>query len=337
MNIYQDITSMWRYGDVFSAEDVSAGEGISLAEGFTPIHEAPRTASRFGYSRLLIKDESQNPSGSFEDRGAAYTITKMLVQGAKGIVLQSTGNAGASFATYAARAGLPCHVVVPRDILAVNADQIRRSGADLTYLEDWSLADFACSRIVTATGYANVSTTNTPHRVIANQSLGYEIVEQCGRRMPDAIFLPASGGDSVLALKQAFDSICNEALSPQLFISQYDGCAPLVAAFCAGLKHVMPSPSVEISGAMRTAFPRRGAQVLAAIRSSGGGAHAVSPALAGFFASNCARDDGLGVGLEGGSALAFAAAAVVSGTLPKSSTILVVNTAGVSKVAPHFF
>ncbi|WP_444633988.1 pyridoxal-phosphate dependent enzyme [Cupriavidus oxalaticus] len=335
MHINSDVRGMWRYADLFSAADLDASRSITLGEGDTPVHEAPRTAANIGCHRILIKDESQNPSGSFKDRSGAYTVLKMREQGAKGIVLQSTGNAAASFAIYAARAGLPCHVVVPDDVLPMNVHQIIRSGAMLTQLSDWTQADATCAQIAKATGFHVVSAANTPHRMYAKQSLGFEIVEQCDGDMPDAIFCPTGGGIAVLALRQALGRLCGDRGMPRLYISQYAGCCPIVDAFNAGVDHVSPCPTADTPrGGMRTPFPRRGADVLQAI--SSGGAFSVSPAAAALQAGNCGKQDGINVGLECGTALASAAIALIVGDLPRTSTIMVVNTAGISKMDPRY-
>lgn len=336
MNLIHQDNSMWRYADLFS--DVERACRVSLGEGFTPVLDAPNLASSLGCKRLAIKDESQNPTGTFKDRSASYTVTKMVQEGARGIVLQSTGNAAASFAVYAARAGIPCHTIVPTDVLDINVEQILRVGAELTSLEDWGRASQFCADLAKETGYTNVSAANTPYRAHAKRSLGYEIFEQCGTDLPDAIFCPTGGGLALLSLKSALDSLLVSDApieTPRLFASQFAGCAPIARAYAEGAKHVTPWDVIDTPrGGMRTPSPSLGDRVLDAVKR--GGAFAVSPQDASRLALKAARDDGLLVGLECGTALAAVELALNRGLLGGDTSIMVINTAGPFKLDPGY-
>jgi threonine synthase len=335
MKIHAHIASMWRYADALPLDDTT--HCVTLGEGWTPLIDAPRFAQALGCERLLVKDEGQNPTGTFKDRSASLTISRLREGGTAGIVLHSTGNASAAFAIYAARAGLECAAFVPSDLLDANVAQMRLAGADIHKLDDWSRASAMASAYADRSGYLNVSAGRTPYRIQGKMTLGYEIAEQLDWRLPDAIICPTGGGTGVLALQSAFDALLARGLAhgprPRLFISQYEGCAPLVEAHRNGRATTVPWARIDTPrGGMRTASPSAGEQVLAVI--SGGGAYAVSAPAALGAARAIARADGILVGLEGGTALAAVRAALDCGNLSSHSTIVVINTGTALKSDP---
>ncbi|VVE23519.1 pyridoxal-phosphate dependent enzyme [Pandoraea anhela] len=336
MNVIEHETSMWRYADLFSESE--RVHRVSLGEGFTPVLDAPRLAASLGCKRLVIKDESQNPTGSFKDRSASYTVTKAVQEGAHGITLQSTGNAAASFAVYAARAGIACHAIVPADVLDINVEQILRVGARLTKLDDWRRASQFCAEVARDSGFTNVSAANTPHRAHAKRSLGFEIVEQSAATVPDAIFCPTGGGLALLSMEKAFETLIfpdGDVGFPRLFACQYSGCAPIARAYAQGANEVTPWGAIDTPrGGMRTPSPSLGARVLNAV--SRGGAFAIAPQAAARLALDAARRDGLLVGLECGVALAALEAALKQGGLERDLSIMVINTAGPFKLDPEY-
>lgn len=337
MSIHTTIPSMWRYVDMLPLRDER--HRISLGEGWTPLIEAPRTAAALGHVRLLIKDEGRNPTGSFKDRSASWTISRLQEQRAVGVVLHSTGNAGAAFATYAARAGMACVSFVPRDVLEANVAQMLDAGARVEMLDDWSAAPNRAAALATDLGYVDVSTGRTTLRAEGKQTLAAEIVEQLDGRFPDFVVCPTGGGTAVLALHRAFEALRDAGAAtgplPRLVISQYTGCAPIVAAHRAGDDTVRPWSRIETPrGGMRTAKPGLGREVLAAIRD--GGAYAIDPGVARKSCAGLAANDGIAIGLEGGTALAAAEMIVRDKPIASQSTIVVVNTATALKSDPAY-
>ncbi len=314
-----------------------------MEEGWTPLLDAPRTAARIGCRRLLIKDESQNPTGSFKDRSASYTISHLRQEGAVGVVLNSTGNASAAFAAYAARASLPCVCVVPRDVLYANVLQIQLAGAELVLLDDWTDASRLSDEIAQVRGFQNVSASRTPHRIIGKMTIGYEIVEQLDGRFPDYVVCPTGGGTALLALKRAFEGIKLrgevDGDVPRLVISQYEGCSPLVEAFRSGLSNVKPWPRIDTPrGGMRTPAPTMAPAVLDAI--SQGGAYAINPMQARKAVREMSSTDGVCLGLEAGTALAAVELGLKWEEIAADACIVIINSASVLKselAAPDVF
>jgi len=328
---------MWRYGDVLPL--ASSDERVTIGEGWTPLIEAPRTAATLGCSRLLVKDEGQNPTGTFKDRSASYAISRLKARGANGVILNSTGNASASFSIYAARAGISCIAIVPEDVLDGNVLQMRASGARIERLADWTQAASRTRELAMQAGYIDVSADRCPDRGQAKRTIAYEIAEQLGWRAPDAIFFPTGGGLAVLAVHAAFSEMLRmgqiEGAMPRIFVSQYAGCAPIVAAYDRSAPAVEPWSAINTPrGGMRTASPRLGTEVLSVL-SANGGAFAIEPGVAHEATISIAGRDGILLGLEAGTALAAVAKAIEHQPKLGDATVVVINTASCLKSDPQ--
>ncbi|MEE2898121.1 MAG: threonine synthase, partial [Gemmatimonadota bacterium] len=188
---------LWRYEEVLPVRDRSAQ--LKLGEGWSPLVDAPRTAARLAVRKLWIKDEGQNPTGSFKARGLCLAVSRALELGAEELALPSAGNAGSAAAAYGAAAGLPVHVVVPSDTPPAILEEIRALGADLQLL-DGLISD--CGKVVKQGveqhGWFDLSTLKEPYRVEGKKTMGYELFEQLGRRLPDAIIYPTGGGTGLI-------------------------------------------------------------------------------------------------------------------------------------------
>jgi threonine synthase len=218
---------------------------ISLGEGFTPLLEAKTLARELGLTRLWIKDEAQNPTGSFKDRGLSVAISRAKELGVKKVAIPSAGNAGGSLAAYAARAGIEAHVFMPRDTPTANQIEAEQYGAQLT-LVDGLIND--CGRIIaerkSVEGWFDVSTLKEPYRVEGKKTTGYEIAEQLDWNLPDVIIYPTGGGTGLIGMWKAFQEM--EELGwigskrPRMVSVQASGCAPIVKAFDEGRQSAEP-------------------------------------------------------------------------------------------------
>jgi threonine synthase len=228
------VSSLWRYRELLPLQDDA--NLISLGEGYTPLLDAKNLAGELGLRRLWIKDEGQNPTGSFKDRGLSMAISRAKELGVKKAAIPSAGNAGGSFAAYAARAGIEAHVFMPRDTPLANRIEVEQYGARLT-LVDGLIND--CGRIIaerkSAEAWFDFSTLKEPYRVEGKKTMGYEIAEQLGWRLPDVIIYPTGGGTGLIGMWKAFAEL--EALGwihsarPRMVSVQASGCAPIVRAF----------------------------------------------------------------------------------------------------------
>ncbi|MYJ67689.1 MAG: threonine synthase [Gemmatimonadetes bacterium] len=271
--------TLWRYQEVLPVRDPACR--VSLGEGFTPLVNSPRLARRLGLGRLWIKDEGQNPTGSFKDRGLCMAVSRALELGATELAIPSAGNAAGSAAAYGAAAGMPVHVVVPFDTPLPILAEIRALGADLQLL-DGLISD--CGAVVRQRcerdGWWDLSTLKEPYRVEGKKTMGYELFEQLGGRLPDAIVYPTGGGTGLIGMWKAFEEM--EALGwigtgrPRMFAVQSTGCAPMVRAWEEGRDAAPTWENAETYAAgLRVPGAVGDFLILRALRESGGGAVAV--------------------------------------------------------------
>ena len=225
--------TMWRYDAVLPEADP-----VSLGEGFTPMLPSREFASVF------IKDEGMNPTGSFKARGLSAAVTMARHFGLKKIAIPSAGNAAGALAAYAAAAGVEAHIFMPKDVPAANRIECDYYGAHVT-LVDGLISD--CARKVAELkesdawkreGWFDVSTTKEPYRVEGKKTMGYEVAEQLGWKLPQGIIYPTGGGVGLLGMWKAFEEM--EALGwigperPKMICVQSAGCAPVVKAWEEG-------------------------------------------------------------------------------------------------------
>ena len=222
------VASMWRYAEVLP--DASP---VTLGEGFTPM-----LASR-EFASVFIKDEGLNPTGSFKARGMSAAVTMARHYGLKKVAAPSAGNAGGALAAYAAAAGIEAHIFMPKDVPLANRVECDYYGAQVT-LVDGLISD--CGRMVAERkdkeGWFDVSTLKEPFRVEGKKTMGYEVAEQLGWKLPDAIIYPTGGGVGMIGMWKAFDEMEElgwiGAERPKMITVQASGCAPIVKAWEAG-------------------------------------------------------------------------------------------------------
>ena len=181
-----------------------SGMSVTLGEGNTPLLPAPRLSEQLG-CELWLKWEGANPTGSFKDRGMTVAVSRALERGAPGVVCASTGNTAASAAAYAARAGLPAVIVIPKGAVARGKlAQVLAAGADLREVEGtFEEAHALARRLADEEGWVNVNSIN-PDRIEGQASAAREIVDQLGGP-PDVLALPYGGGGNTLAYARGFD------------------------------------------------------------------------------------------------------------------------------------
>jgi threonine synthase len=299
--------TMWRYREMLP---IGADEGpISLGEGATPLLALTALAADSGGGALYLKDEGQNPTGSFKARGMSVAVTVAKRLGAAALVAPSAGNAGSALAAYGARAGLPVRVYVPRDTPALLIDEMRGYGADVVLVD--GLIDDAgriAAQYAQEHGAFNCATFREPYRVEGKKTMAYELVEQIGDA-PGTIVYPTGGGTGLVAMWKAFDEL--EALGwigsarPVMVCVQAEGCAPIVRAFNAGeeLAARVENGTTAMWG-LRVPGGIGDRLSLRALRESRGHAVAVSDEAADAAMREIHRREGIDVTEEGAATLA---------------------------------
>ena len=271
---------MWRYFEVLPVHDQS--NVVTLGEGYTPLLRADRLRREIGCGPLLIKDEGVNPTSSFKARGLSTAVSKAKELGVKALTIPTAGNAGGALAAYAARAGMVAHVFMPADAPEANRKEVEVMGARLT-LVDGLIGDAGAlsRRMASEHGLFDVSTLQEPYRAEGKKTMGYEIAEQMGWRMPDVIVYPTGGGTGIVGIWKAIQEMETMGLlngqRPRMFCVQAEGCAPIVRAFHSGADHAEPWQNARtLAAGIRVPSAIGDYLILNALRESKGGAVTVS-------------------------------------------------------------
>lgn len=270
--------SLWRYAPLLPADPAQA---VTLHEGWTPLIDAQNLSGKLGIRRLLIKDEGRNPSGTFKDRGASVAVSRYRELGVSTVAHNSSGNAGGSWSLYAARAGITCVNILPTDAQPASRQHCRASEQPTFLLENWHDGGRLVAEACDKNGWLNICTLREPYRLEGKKTMGLEIAEQLGWRLPDAIVYPMGGGLGALGIYKAFEELLAlgwiSGRLPRLYITQYEGCAPLVRAWEDGASECTPWGAIEIPpGGLKSPNPPGGAAVLERLQRHGGGAVTVS-------------------------------------------------------------
>lgn len=322
--------TMWRYLELLPPGN--SQERISLGEGGTPLVDAGRLAAGLGLSRLWIKDESANPTGSFKARGLSAAVTMAKALGAESLAIPSAGNAGGALAAYAARAGLQAHVFMPRDVPPANRIECETLGAEV-HLVDGLITD--CGRLVSQEAKVNdwfdVATLKEPYRIEGKKTLGLELAEQLRWRLPDVILYPTGGGTGLVGMWKAFDEMQQlgwiDSKRPRMVSVQAAGCAPVVRALEQGKTRCIPwSPATTRAAGLRVPRAIGDFLMLKILRQSGGTAVAVTDEEMLAEAGTMGRSEGLFVCPEGGATLAALKKLIRSGFVQPSDEVVLFNT-----------
>jgi threonine synthase len=314
---------------------------ITLGEGSTPLVRLERWPHSLGLEQVYAKLEYAGPTGSFKDRGAAVLISHAVARGARHVVEDSSGNAGAAIAAYAARAGLECTIFAPAGAPPAKLVQIRAYGGEVIPVEG-SREDVAAAAVAAAaespssTYYAGHN--SNPYFVEGTKTAAFELAEEFPGGLPDDVILPVGGGSLFCGLALGIAQWRAEGLrqaSPRIHLVQARGCMPLVAAFEAGESQPLAVDRYPtVAGGIEIASPQRGALILRLLRESGGSAIAVGDdeILAAHRA--LARLDG--IYMEPTSAAAFAGLShlVDRGVISRNDRVAVLVTGSGLKNPP---
>jgi threonine synthase len=323
--------TMWRYREWLPLLD--GEEPVTLGEGMTPLVRVPSVERALGVDRVWIKDEAQNPTGSFKARGMAAAMTRAVLAGARRYTVPTAGNAGVALSAYGARAGADVRVYAPRDTPPRLLEQVQVHGADLHVL-DGHIGD--CGRVsrewAAESGAFDVSTLREPYRIEGKKTLGLEIAEQMDWHLPDAILYPTGGGTGLIGMWKAFDELRAAGWLPanartRLFSVQATGCAPIIRAFEASAEAPTPwEHPVTVASGLRVPGPLGGRLILRGLRATEGGAVAVPDEVLTEWEHKVARAEGIDMCPEGGAAVAALAELVRRGTIRRDATVVVFNT-----------
>jgi threonine synthase len=313
--------TMWRYIEV-----LPHASPVSLGEGFTPM------LSSREYPYVFIKDEGLNPTGSFKARGLSACVTMARRYGLKKLAIPSAGNAAGALAAYAAAAGLEAHIFMPKGVPMANRIESDYYGAHVT-LVDGLISD--CARIVAERAekeeWFDVSSLKEPFRVEGKKTMGYEVAEQLGWRLPRGIIYPTGGGVGLLGMWKAFDEM--EQLGwigperPKMISVQSTGCAPIVKAWNEGKSTAeMWNNAVTAASGLRVPKPYGDYLILDILKNSRGTALTVTDEEILEAARHWARIEGIFAAPEGAASLAAYRKLLGSGFFAPDDIVVLFNT-----------
>ena len=327
---------LWRYREFLPVR--RAGNRISLGEVVTPLIDLPRLAADSGVrgpGRLIVKDEGRLPTGSFKARGLALAVSMARELGLTHLAMPTNGNAGAAMAAYASRAGLRSTVFCPDDTPEINVNEIALQGGDVRRVNGL-IND--CGAIVGAgkepVGWFDCSTLKEPYRIEGKKTMGLELAEQMGWKLPDIIFYPTGGGTGLIGMWKAFAELRaigwlpDDAPLPRMVAVQASGCAPIVRAWEAGEEFApLWEDAHTVAAGIRVPVAVGDFLIVRAVNESGGFAIAVDDDAILAAVDEVARAEGVMLCPEGAATYAAWKQALDEGRIGTGDTTVLFNCA----------
>jgi threonine synthase len=318
--------TMWRYDAV-----LPAANPVTLGEGFTPMLPSRE------FPNVYIKNEGLNPTGSFKARGLSAAVTMARHFALKNLAIPSAGNAAGALAAYAAAAGLEAHIFMPKDVPMANRIECDYYGAHVILVDGLisdcahEVAEMKKESFWEKDGWFDVSTTKEPYRVEGKKTMGYEVAEQLGWRMPQGIIYPTGGGVGLLGMWKAFEEM--EVLGwigperPRMIVVQAAGCAPVVTAWEQGKQSVEPWPdaATKASG-LRVPKPYGDYLILDILKKSKGSAVSATDQEMLEATRHWAAHEGIFAAPEGAACLVAYRKLRATGFFKPEDTVVLFNT-----------
>ena len=322
--------NLWRYHELLPVQNTL--NIVTLGEGFTPLLCAPKLGAKLGLDKLIIKDEGLNPTGTFKSRGASAGVSRVKELGVKEVAMPTAGNAGGAWAAYCAAASIPIRIAMPKDAPIINQLECQLYGAKLT-LVDGLISDAGklIAQGVKEHGWFDAATLKEPYRIEGKKTMGLEIAEQLGWRLPDVVIYPAGGGVGIIGIWKAFAELVEigwVAAKPVRFVvAQAAGCAPIVKAFAEQRKDsTFWEGASTVAAGLRVPKALGDFLVLQALRESDGAAIAATDEEMLQAMALVARAEGQFICPEGAATIVAAQKLRESGWLKADDEVVLINT-----------
>lgn len=322
--------TLWRYRELLPVRD--AANIISLGEGMTPLIPLEKLGRELGLADLRLKDESPQPTGTFKARGASVGVSRARELGVRTLAMPTNGNAGGAWAAYCARAGIRAVLVMSRNAPAMNRMEIGMLGASL-FLVGGVITDAGAvvNRAIAEYGWLNAATFKEPWRIEGKKTLGFELAEQFGWEVPDAVLVPCGGGLGIIGIYKGLRELQKigwiGSRLPRLIAVQSTGCAPMVRAFQEGRQDVDFWENAKTCAFGITAPRPVGAFLtLEAIRKTNGCAVAVDDAAILRAQKELAAREGCHVCPEGAATVAALPELRCDGVIGPKDRVVLLNT-----------
>lgn len=324
------VNSMWRYAELLPVQDTQ--HIISLGEGDTPLLASSRIGAELGLSNLYFKDECGNPTGSFKARGLSMAVSRAHELGIERVIIPTAGNAGSAVAAYAARAGMQCKVIMPKDVPAPFLVDAVYHGAEVELVEGTiKHCGARAAELAQSEGWFSMATLKEPYRIEGKKTMGYELADQFDYDLPDLIIYPTGGGTGLIGMWKAFDEMQKmgwvDSRRPRMVAVQAEGCAPIPRAYDAGMDHAEEflNPTTVAAG-LRVPGAVGDFLMLRAIRETNGTALAVSDDDLMRDTKELAAKEGIFSSPEGGASLTCLKKLIDSGFVKPNDRVVVFIT-----------
>ncbi|MEU8260854.1 threonine synthase [Micromonospora sp. NPDC048999] len=341
--------NFWRYAALLPAGQDPATR-VTLDPGLTPLVAAPHLAAELGITApLWVKDDSANPTHSFKDRVVSVALTAARALGFTRYACASTGNLANSVAAHAARAGSPSVVFIPSDLEPGKVVTTAVYGGDLVAIDgSYDDVNRLCGELVETDEFEDTAFVNVnvrPYYAEGSKTLGYEVAEQLGWRIPAQVVIPMASGELLTKIDKAFSELVEIGLveAPaegwKVFGAQSAGCNPIATALHAGTDTIVPVKPTGIAKSLNIGDPAAGLYALEAVRRTGGWMEYADDEEIRAGIRLLARTTGVFAETAGGVTVAVLRKLVESGRLDPAAETVVFNTGEGLKtldaVAPH--
>jgi threonine synthase len=326
---------MWRYREMLPV--LEERNIVSLGEGMTPVFQLKNLGGKYDIPNLWVKDESNNPTGSFKARGLSAAISKAKELGVKRCIIPTAGNAGGAMSAYCAKAGIESIVVMPTHTPRPFKVECEFFGAQLI-LVDGLISD--CAKKVAAIKKDiecfDLSTLKEPYRIEGKKTMGYEIFEQFNGELPDVILYPTGGGTGLIGIWKAFNEMIQmgwiKGKLPRMIAVQAKNCQPIVATWTGAQSnslHYTGHPSIANGLAVPNPFGE--VLILKTLRESRGLPIAISDEDMLQSVREISREEGLFIAPEGASLWTATLELIDKGFIDRGEKILLLNTGSAYK------
>ncbi|HYN93416.1 MAG TPA: threonine synthase [Pilimelia sp.] len=328
--------NLWRYAGLLPTGQDPAAR-VTLDPGLTPLRRADALAAELGVrAPLWVKDDSANPTHSFKDRVVSVALTAARELGFTRFACASTGNLANSVAAHAASAGVPSIVFIPADLEPGKVVTTAVYGGDLVAIEGtYDDVNRLCSELVETDEFADTAFVNVnvrPYYAEGSKTLGYEVAEQLGWRLPEQVVIPMASGELLTKIDKAFSELVEIGLvaAPangwRVFGAQSAGCNPIAAALHAGVDEIHPVRPTGIAKSLNIGDPAAGLYALEAVRRTGGWMDYADDDEIREGIRQLARTTGVFAETAGGVTIAVLRKLVASGKLNPDAETVVFNT-----------
>ncbi|HVE29708.1 MAG TPA: threonine synthase [Mycobacteriales bacterium] len=325
--------SIWRYAGLLPVGQDPAGR-VTLNPGMTPLVRADRLAEELGMRELWVKDDSANPTHSFKDRVVSVALTAARQLGFTRVACASTGNLANSVAAHAARVGLDSVVLIPADLEEAKVVQTAVYGGTLVAVDgSYDDVNRLCSELAETDAFEKTAFVNVnvrPYYAEGSKTLGYEVAEQLGWRLPRQVLIPMASGSMLTKIDKAFGELASlglvEPAEWRVFGAQSSGCAPISTAFARGRDVVEPVRPTGIAKSLAIGNPADGPYALDAVRRTGGAVADVGDDEIRDGIELLARTTGIFAETAGGVVVATLRKLIAAGALDPAEQTVIYNT-----------